>query len=164
MTRISPSRSAPPTVNDEEAAIARGVTAKFQWKTALLILLRLSAMVCMVQGLTYWMELLGLFKIDFSDRATFQQIAIVFFACMYCFAASGLWMTASWGVVLWIIALVGEGAMLIFEPILSVQNDILLDLTTRLGSISYLVFGISGVLFYTILSWFTEREASRTNI
>ncbi len=163
MTRISPSRSAPPPV-DDEAAIARRATSRFQWKTALLILLRLSAIICMARGLTYWMELLGLFKIDFVDRANFQQIAIVFFASIYCFASSGLWMTASWGVVLWIIALAGEGAMLIFEPTLSIQSEIALDSTTRLGSIPYLVFGLCGVLCYVGLSWFTEREASKIKL
>lgn len=110
------------------------------------------------------MELLGLFKIDFNDRVTFQQIAIVFFAGMYCFTSSGLWMTASWGVVLWVITLAGEGALLIFEPILGTHIDIIIDLNTKLSSLPYLIFGIGGMFCYMLLSWLTKREESPSKV
>jgi Family of unknown function (DUF6163) len=158
MTRISPARNVPPPVDDEEAAIARANTPRFQWKTILLWLLRLSAIACMARGISYWMELLGLFTIDFRDRATLHQFAIVFSASIYCFTSVGLWMAAAWGVVLWVIALTGEAALLIFEPSLAQNTDILTDTIPKLGSYSYLVIGVTSIVAYIWLYWLVERE------
>lgn len=163
MTRISPSRVTPPPSNDDEAAITKANASRFSWKTALLWLLRISAIMCMARAITYWMELLGIIKIDFNDRVTFQQIAIVFFAGMYCFASSGLWMAASWGIVVWVITLMGEAAMWMLEPKLSSQIDFTLDASAKLSSMPYLLLGIIGVLCYILLSWLIDREEVQEN-
>ncbi len=158
MTRISPARNVPPLADDDEAAIARINIRKFQWKVALIWLLRISAMLCIGLGINYWMELLGLFKIDFNDRVTLHQFAIIFFAIIYCFASVGLWMAASWGVALWGIALVGEVFLLIFEPSLSVQNQYPLIVSAQLSSITYLFLGLGGIVGYVVLAWMAERQ------
>ncbi len=159
MTRISP---LPHTSlhHDDEAAIARSVSPKFKWQMALIWLLRIAACICMVRGLNYWAELLGLLGTDFDDRAHVQQIAVVCFASAYCFASVGLWMVASWGAALWILALVGEGTLLILEPKMHIHFDPL-NLGFKLGSPLYLSIGIVGVAMYMFISWLAQREKSQ---
>lgn len=158
MTRISPARNIPQQPDPDETAIVGINTPRFQLKKVLLWLLRISAIMCMARGINYWMELIGLYKTDFNDLSIFHQIAIIFFACVYCFAATGLWMTVSWGVVLWVIALIGEAFLIMFEPSLGIQSDVILNTATKFSSSTYLILGIGGVASYLVLSWIIERE------
>jgi Family of unknown function (DUF6163) len=158
MTRISPARNVPPPAYDEEAAIARSNTPRFKLKTILLWLMRITATLCMMRGIYYWMDLIGLFKIDFNDLTSFHQIAIVLFAAIYCFAATGLWMIASWGVALWVIAVMGEASILILEPNLITQSETIVDKAMKLSSPICLFIGIFGITSYLVLTRLLARE------
>jgi hypothetical protein len=158
MTRISPARNVPAPAYDEEAAIARSNTPRFKLKTILLWLMRISAALCITRGIYYWMDLMGMFKIDFNDLTSFHQIAIVLFAAIYCFAATGLWMIASWGVALWVIAVMGEAFILILEPSLSLQSENIIEKSLKLSSPFFLFIGIIGIIGYLVLTRLLARE------
>ena len=77
------------------------------------------ALYCLVFGVLYWVKLLGfhtgaLWRFDLMPLH--WQVASVCLAVFFPFAAIGLWTTASWGVVVWLICAAAETAMYLFYP------------------------------------------------
>ena len=80
---------------------------------------RVIAGYCLLFGVLYWIRLIGfhpgsLWRFDLMPLH--WQVASVCLACFFPFAAIGLWMTASWGAVMWFICAVAETAMYLFYP------------------------------------------------
>ncbi len=76
--------------------------------------LRLVACLCIVQGVLYWIRLIGYYPGDlyrFDLMPVHWQIAASALAVLFPFAAAGLWMLASWGPVIWFLCAAGEIAM-----------------------------------------------------
>lgn len=66
---------------------------------------RVVAVYCLVFGLLYWIRLVGYYDGTlwrFDLMPLHWQVAAVSLAVLFPFAASGLWMVASWGPVIWI--------------------------------------------------------------
>ncbi|WP_163269758.1 DUF6163 family protein [Chelativorans alearense] len=86
---------------------------------ALEMLQRAVALFCLVQGIGYWVRLLGFFEgpewrfdlMPFYWQATAAPLAVLF-----PFAAVGLWMLASWGPVVWFLCAAAEAVMYGFFP------------------------------------------------
>lgn len=75
---------------------------------------RLVAVYCLALGLSYWMRLVGYYDGTmwrFDLMAPHWQVAAVTLAVLFPFAASGLWMLASWGPVIWFACAAIETAM-----------------------------------------------------
>lgn len=80
---------------------------KVDAETWLVLYLRALALLFLINGLAHWLDILrlpddprgALLGLSFSER--FETIA---FAVLDPAAAVGLWLTASWGIVLWLIA------------------------------------------------------------
>ena len=69
--------------------------------------LRLMAMIAMISGLSYWAQLTGLGAEGlprFDELPVHWQVPWVMLAILLPCASMGLWMLASWGVVLWVVA------------------------------------------------------------
>jgi hypothetical protein len=80
----------------------------FQW------LHRVVALYCLLFGLLYWVRLIGVYEGDnwrFDLMPVHWQIAATSLAVLFPFAASGLWMLASWGPVIWFICAAAEAIM-----------------------------------------------------
>ena len=80
----------------------------YQW------LHRAVAALCLMFGLLYWVRLVGYYKGDqwrFDLMPAYWQVAAVSLAVLYPLAASGLWMLASWGPVIWLICAAAETVM-----------------------------------------------------
>ncbi|MBC8717695.1 MULTISPECIES: DUF6163 family protein [Brucella/Ochrobactrum group] len=76
--------------------------------------IRLIALSALASGVYYWIKLIGiqpglLWRFDLMPWQ--WQTACVALALLMPVAATGLWMRAEWGPVLWIIASVGEIAI-----------------------------------------------------
>lgn len=72
------------------------------------------AVYCLLFGLTYWARLIGYYEGPlwrFDLMPPHWQVAAVALAVLFPFAASGLWMLASWGPVIWFICALGETLM-----------------------------------------------------
>lgn len=85
----------------------------FQW------LHRVVAFYCLLFGLLYWVRLIGLYDGDnwrFDLMPVHWQIAATSLAVLFPFAASGLWMLASWGPVIWFICAAMEAVMYVGFP------------------------------------------------
>ncbi len=65
-------------------------------------------------GLAYWARLIGFYEGTewrFDLMPVHWQVASVALAVLFPFAASGLWMVASWGAVIWFLCAVIEVTM-----------------------------------------------------
>jgi hypothetical protein len=80
---------------------------------------RLVACCCLMFGLHYWIRLVGIYEGTlwrFDLMPVHWQVASVVLAVLFPFAASGLWMLATWGPVIWFVCAAGETAMHIGFP------------------------------------------------
>lgn len=80
---------------------------------------RLVACCCIMFGLYYWVRLVGYYSGDlwrFDLMPAHWQIASVGLAVLFPFAASGLWMVATWGPVIWFICAAAEAVMYLGLP------------------------------------------------
>lgn len=96
-----------PTLTPSNAEIA------FVWAQ------RAIALYCLLFGVLYWVRLLGFHEGSwwrFDLMPVHWQVAAVALATFFPFAAIGLWMTASWGAVVWFICAAAETAMYLFYP------------------------------------------------
>ena len=78
---------------------------RFSAELARKLFLRLLALTLIGIGLLEWASLLGainLGKPDFFALNTQGQAAVMFFAVADLVAAIGLWLTATWGLVVWV--------------------------------------------------------------
>lgn len=85
----------------------------FEW------FLRLVAVYSLFFGLLYWVRLIGLYEGTdwrFDLMPVHWQVASVTLAVLFPFAASGLWMLASWGPVIWFICALIEVTMYVGLP------------------------------------------------
>lgn len=127
----------------------RGPAKPNRWRLALVLLLRLLSIAWMVKGLMAWAIILG---IDPSQTRPFEnqllsfQAIVVYFAVIDLVAAVGLWLTSTWGGVVWLLAAVSQILLGFFFP--------------RLLPLSTVVIGcyLALIAAYFIATWLAERE------
>jgi hypothetical protein len=83
--------------------IGRGEKKTTRWGTALVVFMRVVAVLWMVQGLLQW-RLPMLDQAGFEAMPVYGAAAVVFFAILDLIAAVGLWLAATWGGIIWLIA------------------------------------------------------------
>lgn len=73
---------------------------------------RVIALYCLLFGISYWMRLIGYYDgWQFDLMPHYWQIASASLAVLYPIAGIGLWMTASWGPVMWCVCAAAEAIM-----------------------------------------------------
>ncbi|QFT32896.1 DUF6163 family protein [Roseibium porphyridii] len=75
------------------------------WSTLLILYLRGIAIILIGGGVIYWARIIGIVEwrgLWFWEMPIALQGAIVFFAVLDLVAATGLWLTVSWGTVMWL--------------------------------------------------------------
>lgn len=80
---------------------------------------RVIAAYSLLFGVLYWVRLIGIYggsEWRFDLMPPHWQVAAVTLAVLFPFAASGLWMLASWGPVIWFICATIETVMYIGFP------------------------------------------------
>ena len=80
---------------------------------------RVIAVYSLLFGVLYWIRLVGLYEgalWRFDLMPLHWQVASVALAVLFPFAASGLWMLASWGPVIWFICAATEAVMYVGLP------------------------------------------------
>jgi Family of unknown function (DUF6163) len=89
------------------------------WTWRLLWFLRVMAVLSMLRGLRYWAAICGFGLAPeggFEGQTTAWQAATIFFAVIDPVAAVGLWLSASWGAVVWLTASVSSIVVEVFFP------------------------------------------------
>lgn len=143
----------------DEPARARDIMAddseqrrRRRWTRILIAFLRGLAVLCFVRGLIDWSRILGFTGPEdhFLSMALGGQVSMVLLAVLNCIAAVGLWLTSSWGAVLWLIVTLCE----IFLP-MTLAHGML-----QVGPGEYTLLGLAAC--YVLLTWLSARErASR---
>lgn len=127
-------------------------TAKFSWRTAMTWYMRVLGIAWIATGIADWARIIGMLQVRgvwFWDLQVELQIAVVYFAVLSLVAGVGMWLTVSWGTVLWILAATSQ----------VLCHTVLTDL---FGS-GLLVIGanVLTVMVYVGLAVLVEREEPR---
>ncbi|MDJ1156939.1 DUF6163 family protein [Chelatococcus sp. SYSU_G07232] len=102
-----------------EAMRTGGVDRGFRWDRALVWFLRVMALVWVAKGLGAWAALLGIGPdgaMPFEGRPLSVQATVIYFAVIDLVAAVGLWLTSTWGGVMWLLAVMSHLIMAVFFP------------------------------------------------
>lgn len=113
-------------------------------------LLRLLSVAWMAKGLMAWMVIFGVgpeAQPPFEERLLSAQAITVYFAVLDLVAAVGLWMTSTWGGVLWLLATISQLLLGFFFPRL-------LPVST-LTVVSYVTLAIA----YFGITWAAENQS-----
>ncbi|AZO77942.1 MULTISPECIES: DUF6163 family protein [unclassified Bosea (in: a-proteobacteria)] len=122
-----------------------------RWRLLLVWLLRLLSVVWIGKGLYHWAMILGL-GLDtgpaFETRPLTFQAITVYFAVFDLVAGVGLWLTATWGGVLWLLAAVSQLLLGFFFP--------------RWLTLSPALIGtyVALMLAYFLATWAAENQES----
>ena len=82
-------------------------------------LCRIAGLALFAMGLLYWVRLIGIFEGPlwrFDLMPVWWRIAAPTLAVLYPVAGIGLWMLASWGMVIWVLVAVVEAVMRLGFP------------------------------------------------
>lgn len=90
----------------------------FTWDRTLTWFMRLIALLWIAKGLSFWGVIVGAGDVapPFADRSLGFQSAVVYFGVVDLIAAVGLWLTATWGGVLWLLAVMSHLVLAVFFP------------------------------------------------
>ncbi|MGQ4272568.1 DUF6163 family protein [Terrihabitans sp. B22-R8] len=86
-------------------------TEGLDWTAILVLFFRVMAVVQLLKGLLHWTLLLGSAAEPFTGEDLEYQAANIYFAVLDPVAGVGLWMTSSWGAVLWLLAAISQIAV-----------------------------------------------------
>lgn len=109
------------------------------YRTLSVWLCRLVAMALFVLGLSYWTRLVGVFDgalWRFDLMPVSWRLVAPSLAVLYPVAGIGLWMPATWGVVVWLLVIGVEAGMLLAPAIFGGHPGILLF---HLAALSFLL-------------------------
>jgi len=142
------------TRESEPVLRASGATDSVQggrqrWRLVLVWLLRILSVLWLAKGLLAWAVIFGLgneVQPPFEARLLSFQAIIVYFAVIDLVAAVGLWLTSTWGGVLWLLAAISQLLLSFFFP--------------RLLPMTLPLIGgyVALVLAYFVATWLAENE------
>ena len=136
--------------SDDVAGGGVGV-APTRWRTVLVWMLRILSVLWLAKGLLAWAVIFGIggeSQPPFEARLLSFQAITVYFAVMDLVAAVGLWLTSTWGGVLWLLAAISQLLLAFFFPRL-------LPMTPWLSG-AY----IAAILAYFLATWAADNEGS----
>jgi len=120
-----------------------------RWRLLLVWLLRVLSLVWIGKGLFHWATILGL-GLDtgpaFETRPLTFQAITVYFAVFDLVAGVGLWLTATWGGVLWLLAAVSQLLLGFFFPRWLTLSPVLIGTYVAL------------MLAYFLATWAAENQ------
>lgn len=125
----------------DDRLIERPVRRTIRWNTVLVGFMRIMAAVWLVKGLLAWTTILGIGAAPFDGRNPGFQAVIVYFAVIDLVAAVGLWLTSTWGGVLWLLAIISHMILAAFFPRFVSNGAVIIGLF------------IAAIMIYLTASW-----------
>lgn len=128
--------------------IERSAGQRVQWERVLVWFMRILALLWIAKGLSAWALILGVgFPTPlFEARSLGFQATTIYFAVMDLVAAIGVWLTSTWGGVMWLLAVTSHLILAVFFPAIVPSNA---------ASISvFLAF----MILYLVISWLAANE------
>lgn len=93
-----------------------GDSQPVDWAQSLVLLFRVLALFQLAKGMVHWGLLITVSDGSGSQEATEYLTANIYFAVLDPVAGVGLWLTSSWGAVLWLLAAVSQIAISLGFP------------------------------------------------
>lgn len=122
--------------------------ARVNWRLLQVWFLRLMALGWMMKGLMAWTAILGVEYLDlrpFETQSVSFQTMTVYFAVIDLVAAVGLWLLASWGGVVWLIAVASRLVLgFVFPGVIPVAPWASASL-------------VLAIVVFLLLTWLAER-------
>ncbi len=89
-----------------------------RWDLVLIWFMRVLALLWIAKGLASWASILGAVYLagPFEGRSTGFQATTIYFAVIDLVAAVGLWLTSTWGGVMWLLAIMSHLILAVFFP------------------------------------------------
>ncbi|MFC5067965.1 DUF6163 family protein [Flaviflagellibacter deserti] len=133
-------RKEPSTLNGDEQPV-------MDWTQNLVLFFRVLAVFQLFKGLVHWALLLGAGGDPLgSNQAVEFLSANIYFAVLDPVSAVGLWLTSSWGAVLWLLAAVSQLAICIaFPEIFGSLWPLILIEAIAIGGYIFLTFKVAQV-------------------
>ncbi|WP_029056837.1 DUF6163 family protein [Stappia stellulata] len=122
------------------------------WSVALIWYLRAMAVLLIGGGLIHWARIVGIVPwrgVWFWDMPIEWQAATVFFAVLDLVAAIGLWLTVSWGTVMWLTRALTQVVMH------TAFSDVFGRRPYEIG------FYLTTIAIYLVLLYLSDREQRR---
>lgn len=132
-------------------APGEGKRSRLRWRTILVWLLRLLSVAWIAKGLLQWGVILGLGPDAgplFEARPLTFQAITVYFAVFDLVAGVGLWLTSTWGGVLWLLAAMSHLLLGFFFPRWLPLSPVLIG--------SYVML----MMAYFVATWAAENQES----
>lgn len=102
---------------DDDQLHAEPEAPGLRWNMILVTFMRVVSVIWLGKGLLAWALILGIgYEGAFEGRSTGFQAAMIYFAVMDLVAAIGLWLTSTWGGVLWLLAVMSHLILAVFFP------------------------------------------------
>jgi hypothetical protein len=119
-----------------------------RWSLILVWFMRVVALLWITKGLASWAALLGIgpAPAPFEVRPTGYQATGIYFAVIDLVAAVGLWLTSTWGGVLWLLAIMSHLILAVFFPLYVTGGTVLIGLFAAFS------------LGYLTISWLAASE------
>lgn len=120
--RLSPLAASSTRFETPADAALRGVPEprrqRPRWTLALVWFMRLLALLWIAKGLSFWSVIVGAQNPlpPFEARSLGFQATVIYFAVVDLIAAVGLWLVATWGGVLWLLAVMSHLILATFFP------------------------------------------------
>jgi hypothetical protein len=132
----------------EEGLDEHPVARTVRWNFILVWFMRMLALIWIAKGLGYWAVILGADSAPtpFEARSTGFQATTIYFAIIDLVAAVGLWLTATWGGVLWLLAVMSHLILALFFPRIVTGGPILIGLF------------LSFIVAYLLISWLAAGD------
>lgn len=126
--------------DDDDRLLAVAPTQHVRWNRVLVWFMRAIALVWIVKGLIAWAAIFGaeLGPPPFEARNPGYQATTIYFAVIDLVAGVGLWLTSTWGGVLWLLAVMSHLILAVFFPRF-VANSALLIALFIISTMTYLV-------------------------
>jgi fatty acid desaturase len=134
--------------DSEEGMDERPAARAVRWNFILVWFMRMLALIWIAKGLGYWAVILGADSapMPFESRSTGFQATTIYFAIIDLVAAVGLWLTSTWGGVLWLLAVMSHLILTVFFPRIVTGGPILIGLF------------LSFIVTYLLISWLAASE------
>jgi fatty acid desaturase len=133
---------------EEDRLDERPASLAVRWNFILIWFMRMLALMWIAKGLGYWAVILGADNAPtrFEARTTGFQATTIYFAIIDLVAAVGLWLTSTWGGVLWLLAVMSHLILTVFFPHIVTGGPVLIGLF------------LSFIVTYLLISWLAASD------
>jgi hypothetical protein len=117
------------------------------WPRALVLFFRVMSVFQIAKGMVHWALLLGASNVAPGGGQEIEYLAVnIYFAVLDPVAGVGLWMTSSWGAVLWLLAAISQVAVCIgFAEVYGLLWPLLLFEAAVVGLYVYITWRVAQV-------------------